>query len=150
MVEIRAGLEMLPLAGKKEFEIVDGTLVHRGGNIGLQQLQHGAGTLVTGGRQDIDDLRPLLGGDGGVAQALLQEWQNLRRSQFPHQTGDAIVPFRKVLVEVGEDDFAPLLIVVSDGDADGGEVEAVLAVVVACEYKDPFFGLLSGKVAEQE
>ncbi len=64
-----------------------------------------------------------------IGEAFLQHRQHRRRPQFPDEVGDLVVPFGELLGEVGEDDLAALRIV-ADGDADGFEIEAILAVVL--------------------
>ena len=84
----------------------------------------------------------------GVEQAFFQQRQDLRRTQFPHQPRDLVVPGRELLVEVGQDDVAALLVVLTDGDADRGEIEAILAVVLLRQIENPRAGKAGIGVAE--
>ena len=58
--------------------------------------------------------------------------------------------FGKLLVEVGQDHGAAGRVVLVDGDADGFEIKAILAVVLLGEVEDQRLGLGRVRVAHQQ
>ena len=133
VVQFLALAQSRHLPGRKSFRFVEHLVAHFRRHVGLQHAR--ASSLPASLSSDVARMSTM--------RRALGRWQRFIASDAvpsfgiiaggrSSQTRSATFrsSFGKLLVEVGEDDLAPLLVVLPDRDADGCEIEAVLAVVV--------------------
>ena len=126
----------LPLSGKVTLQVIERPDTQVQGQVRAQRLQEqfaAAEVFVAG--NDLHHLATPAYRRGRIEHLLLQPRHDLWRPQLPDEVGDLFVPFGKLFIEVSQNDLAAFRIT-ADGDADGFQVEAVLAVIPLCQFED--------------